>query len=309
MQQPGRRRRGGGVGGGRQGPRRDHQRRHAVFRQGQAVHLIRQGAQRIAERHPRYGQQQRAIFFRNLITRAHENAARPVDDVRFHARRYQAHQAVLQCLAIAARVFVPDHQVHRHALLPPVGMRLDQLAHQLEIGRVLDAQQHNGQIARDGVAPQARLPTAIFQQDGGLGAQQRVLIQDGVGQARVQLRVGIGGVELPHDDLGVGPRQFQRAVGQVAVLVFADQVHAGFAAVAHALHQVHDHGLLGFQRDGAADGRYRVQHRALGARQGAISGHGVWIRRASAPAQEQRAVGFIRGVISRAIRLAAMDGQ
>ncbi|MNQ00692.1 hypothetical protein D3C85_133460 [compost metagenome] len=86
MQQPGRRRRGGGVGGGRQGPRRDHQRRHAAFRQGQAVHLIRQGAQRIAERHPRYGQQQRPVFFRNLITRAHEDAARAVDDVRFHAR-------------------------------------------------------------------------------------------------------------------------------------------------------------------------------------------------------------------------------
>ncbi|MNI70927.1 hypothetical protein D3C73_1267680 [compost metagenome] len=91
------------------------------------------------------------------------------------------------------------------------------------------------------------------------------MIQDGVGQARVELRVGIGGVELPHDDLGVGPRQFQRAVGQMAVLVFADQVHARFAAVAHALHQINDHGLFGVQRDGAADGRYRIQHRTLGA--------------------------------------------
>ncbi|MNK94204.1 hypothetical protein D3C87_1143970 [compost metagenome] len=270
--------------GRRQGRRRDRQGRSADLRQAQAVHLVRQRAQRVAERYARHRQQQRAVLFRYLVAGAHEDAARAVDDVRLHARGDQAHHAVLKRLAVAARVLVPDHQIHRHALLPPVGMRLDQLANQLEVGRILDPKQHDGQVARDGVSPQTRLSAAILHQRRRLRAHGRVLVDDGVGKPCIELGVRLGGVQLAHDYLRVRPRQFQGPVGQVAIPVFADQVHAGAAAVTHALHQIDDRGFLRLQGDLAANRGDRVQHRTLAVRQRrvALQRLGISCRAASA---------------------------
>ena len=49
----------------------------------------------------------------------------------------QAHDLVVQQLAVAAALLVPDHQVDREALQAPVGVRLHQLAHQFDVGGVL----------------------------------------------------------------------------------------------------------------------------------------------------------------------------
>ena len=40
-------------------------------------------------------------------------------------------------------------------------MGLHELAHQVDVGRVADLQQHDRQIAGDGVAPEAGLPAAV----------------------------------------------------------------------------------------------------------------------------------------------------
>jgi hypothetical protein len=76
----------------------------------------------------------------------------------------------LQHLAVTGAILVPDHQVHRQPFQTPVGMRLNQLPHQFDIGKVADAQQHDRQVARDGITPKAGLPASITHQDAAFGA-------------------------------------------------------------------------------------------------------------------------------------------
>ena len=86
-----------------------------------------------------------------------ENASGPIDDVRFDAGGDQPDDLLLQSLPIAVVILVPDHQIDGESLEPPVGMRLHELAHQFDIGGIGDLQQHDRQVAGDGVAPQARI--------------------------------------------------------------------------------------------------------------------------------------------------------
>jgi hypothetical protein len=64
-------------------------------------------------------------------------------------------------------------------------MGLHELAHQFDVGRVADLQQHDRQIAGYRVAPQPGLPAPVPGDDGGIGAQRGVRVSDGTGQAYV----------------------------------------------------------------------------------------------------------------------------
>jgi len=66
------------------------------------------------------------VFFREICSAERmKMPARPIDHLGFQAHRHQAQDLVLQHLAIAGAVFVPDHQVHRQPLQAPVGMGLE----------------------------------------------------------------------------------------------------------------------------------------------------------------------------------------
>ena len=67
-------------------------------------------------------------------------------------------------------------------------MGLHELAHEIDIGRVPDLQQHDRQIAGDGVTPQPGLPAAILDEHGCVGAQGGIGVDDGARQARMKLR-------------------------------------------------------------------------------------------------------------------------
>ena len=76
--------------------------------------------------------------------------------------RDHAHDLVLQRPAGTRTVLVPDHQVDGQPLEPPVGVRLHQLPHQVDLRRRRAMRtQHDRQVAGDAVAPQARLPAAV----------------------------------------------------------------------------------------------------------------------------------------------------
>jgi hypothetical protein len=157
-----------------------------------------------------------------------------------------------------------------------------------------DLQQHDRQVARDAVAPQPRLPAPVAQQRCGAGAQRGLRIDHAAGQARIQLRVGLGGVELAQHHLAVRPGQFEDAVGQASVHVLVRQRQAGLAARGRAVDDVDERRLIGLQRDHAPGRRHRVEHRAGGARERC----GVPQRRRrmqpAAAADEARAVGLVR---------------
>ena len=171
--------------------RRRHQHRHDRCDRRTPADLFGQGAARIAEDHPRHRLQQHPVFLRDLLRRAHEDATGPVDHVRFDARGDQAHDLVLQLLPVTGLVLVPDHQVDRQPLQPPVGVRLHQLPHQFDVGRIADLQQHHRVVAGDRLAPQPRLAATVLQQHGLLGAQCGAGVQHEAGEALVQLRIGL----------------------------------------------------------------------------------------------------------------------
>ena len=112
------------------------------------------------------------------------------------------------------------------------------------LASVADAQQDDGQVAGDGVAPQAGLPAPVLHEHAGVGAQRGMGVEDRAGQAPVELRVRLAGVDLAQHHLGVGPGQLEDAVGEAPVLVFLDQAQGGIAAVADAVDQVHAGRLL-----------------------------------------------------------------
>ncbi|MNS87683.1 hypothetical protein D3C72_1216330 [compost metagenome] len=234
--------------------------------------------------------QQDAVFVGDLLGQAHEDAARAVDRLRIDARRDQAHDLVVQQLAVTRLLFVPDHQVDDQSLQAPVGMRLHHLARQFDIGRVAYLQQHDGQVAGNGIRPQAGLAALVLDQDAGLGAQGRIRIDHGIGQARIQLRVRFARVQLAQHHLAVRPGQLEHAVGQMAVLVFVDQVQRRIALFGHAGHAVDGDGLVGFERDDVADGHDGVEHGTLAATERATFLQRLRQLRRVAAADEARAV-------------------
>ena len=153
-------------------------------------------------------------------------------------RRDQAEDLLLQPLAVDVALLVPDHQVDGQALEPPPGVRLHHLPHEVDAARVADLQQHDRQVARDRIAPQPRLPAPVARSMLGVGAQRRLRVDDRAGQARVELRIGLAGVELAQHHLAVRPGELEHPVGQAPVAILVDQRQAGLAAVGHAVDDV-----------------------------------------------------------------------
>ena len=117
-------------------------------------------------------------------------------------------------------VFIPYHQVDGQPLQAPVRVGLKELADQFQIRRIRNLKQHDWKIAGNRIAPQTRLAALVLQNDRGFGAERRIGIDDGPGQASIELRVRFGGVDLPQGHLIVRPCQIEDAVGEAAILVF-----------------------------------------------------------------------------------------
>ena len=214
--------------------------------------------------------------------------------MRLDAGGDEAEDLLLQPLAVDVALLVPDHQVDRQALQAPPGVGLHHLPDEVDARRFTDPQQHDRQVARDGVAPQPRLAAPVAQQRRGIGAQRRLRVDHRAGQSRVELRVGLAGVDLAQDDLAVRPGEVEHAVGQPPVDVLVRQRQAGLARVGHAVDDVDDRGLRGLQRDHAPRRSHRVEHRPRAARQGAGLAQRLRRVQAAAAADEARAVGLMR---------------
>ncbi|MNP16378.1 hypothetical protein D3C76_1087690 [compost metagenome] len=125
------------------------------------VQLLFQRAEIVVEHQPGYRQSQQPVFGRQLLRRPYVNAAGAVEQGRFTAGGDDPHDQVLQLLAVTGLVFVPDQQVEREPLLAPVGMGQHYLLDQMNVGRVADLYQHDRQVARHPLAPQAGLVAPV----------------------------------------------------------------------------------------------------------------------------------------------------
>ncbi len=225
-----------------------HQLRHAHFRKLTPVKLFGQRSPVVRNDNSRNRLEQNTVLAGDMLHRPHENAARPIDHAGLDARGDQSNDLFLQLLPVTGVILVPDHQIHRQPFQAPVGMGLYELAHEIDIGRVANLQQHDRQIAGDGVTPQPGLPTAILDEHGRVGAQSGIHVDDGTGEARIKLRIGLGGIELPQHHLAVSPRQVEDAVRKIAVLVFVDQAQGHVAGVSDAQHDIDRRRLIRIER-------------------------------------------------------------
>jgi hypothetical protein len=91
---------------------------------------------------------------------------------------------------------------------------------------IADLTEHDRHVARHRMAPEPGLPAAVLREQAGLGAQRGVGIEDRAGQTRVELDIGLAGIELAQHHLAVGPGQVEDAIGQALVLVLLDQSQA-----------------------------------------------------------------------------------
>ena len=199
----------------------------------------------------------------------------------------------MQALPVTGMVLVPDHQIDGQAFQPPVGMGLDQLADEIDIGGIADLQQDDRQIAGNRIAPQPGLAAAVAGKHAGIGAQRGIGMDHRTSQPGIKLGIGLGRIELTQDHLAVRPGQVEDAVGEMPILVFLDQAKGHLAALGNARHQVDGHRLFRAQGQQMANGDDRIQHGAIGPGQRTGLAQRQWIGRGPRPTNKALAIGFI----------------
>ena len=99
--------------------------------------------------------QQDAVLRRQLLGRAHEDSAGAVDEALLHAGGDQSEDLVVELLAVSALFVVPDDQVDDDTFEAQVGVGLDHLADQVDVGGVGDTDEGDGMVAGDRLSPQS----------------------------------------------------------------------------------------------------------------------------------------------------------
>jgi hypothetical protein len=65
-------------------------------------------------------------------------------------------------LAVSGVIFIPDHEVDAQSLETPVCVRLHKLTHEIDIFKIENLQQHNGQVAGNCISPQSGLSATVL---------------------------------------------------------------------------------------------------------------------------------------------------
>ncbi|MCK7491006.1 MAG: hypothetical protein MZW92_03845 [Comamonadaceae bacterium] len=94
----------------------------------------------------------------------------------------------------------------------------------------------------------------------GVGAQRGIGVDHGAGKASIELRVGLGGVDLPQEHLAVCPCQVKDAVCEAPVLVFLHEAQADVAGFADAGDNIDRCRFFRIERDPIPDGDNRIEH-------------------------------------------------
>ena len=129
----------------------------------------------------------------------------------------------------------------------------------------------------------------------GVGAQRGIGVDDRAGQAPIELRIGLGGIDLPQHHLAVCPGQIEDAIRETPILVFLDQAQGRIAGFADAGDHIDRCRLFRIERDPIADGDNRIEHRALAARErpGIASPIACGSATVLATADEPHAIGLV----------------
>jgi len=255
--------------------------------------LLRQRTVAIAEDNPGNRLQKNGVPFEDLVGRAHEDPAGLIDAVGVEAGGDQLRDLFDQGGVATALPLAEDHEVHRQSVQAPIRVAGYKLARQIDIRRVCNAQQHDRQIAGNGIGPQTRPALAIPAENARVGAQRSVGVDDRTGKTCVEPRIRFAGLEPAQDRLATRRRHCENAIGNLPILVSLDQCHTRLACPADAADQIDDCGFTRIERDGTADRGHRIEHRARAPRQCRVVVQRLRISRGAAATDEAHAIRLI----------------
>ncbi len=200
------------------------------------------------------------ILFRHLVDIPHENAAGLIEHRTFSSAMDQTDDGIQQVLAIAGKGLGPDHQIHAQPLVAPVGIGPDHLAGQAQVGEIVHAQEDDGQVARDTMAPKARGSFTIAGDQAGAGSAPDIRVENRAGCAAEKLRLRLTDPQLMQQNLIMGPGQVEEPLGQAVVMIFIHQGHGASPVFINAHQGIHGDALSGRQPNPAAHSDNGVQH-------------------------------------------------
>jgi hypothetical protein len=97
------------------------------------LQLLQQAAATVDDDDARDGLQQQPVLRGDLVGGPHEDATRTVDHVGFDPGRDQAHDFIVELLAVAGLILGPDHQVNDQAFHAPVRACQQQLPDEADL--------------------------------------------------------------------------------------------------------------------------------------------------------------------------------
>ena len=190
----------------------------------QADDLVGEAAPTAEEDRPGGRLEERPVLGGELVAAqdGHPAAARmTVADQDGLARPDERLERTLEILGVRRAMFVEDDQVDVEELQPPVLVRAQELADDVEVLRLVDPDQHDRQVARDAVSPQAWCSPFVASQQARRRSERRVRVEDPVGQALEEMGLVRLDPQVMELDLRLRPGEGHRPLegGRLPVLV------------------------------------------------------------------------------------------
>ncbi len=274
-----------------------------------ALELLEEPATLRRQNDARDGSQKGSRFGRDEVGAQHEDAARLSFRAGLRTRLACPDQGLdrdLKLLDIGGLALVQDDEIDGELFHPPIFVRLQQFADDVDIFDIGDAQKHDRQIAGNALRPQTGLRAAAPHDRIRGRAQGRRGIDHMSREPLKQPRLARRHAEMVELHLSLRPRQHRGARERGGVAMLVDAVEQRCAAGGGDGPKGHANGRARRDADAAADREDRVEDGADRIRQRPAIHHGDGRANAAAAAEESRSVGFEFGS---ADGFAVDDGQ
>ena len=145
-------------------------------------------------------------------------------DLRGLARSHDGLQRVLEILSVRDAVLVDDDEVDVEQLQPPVLVRPEQLADEVDVRGVVDPHEDDREVPGDAVRPQSGRPALVPGQQGGRRPKRRIRVEDPVGEALEEMGLVGLDAQVVELDLGLRPGQGRRPLEGCRFAILVGQV-------------------------------------------------------------------------------------
>ena len=201
-------------------------------------------------------------------------------------------QSGMQLRGIGRRALVHDDEIHNQPFEPPKCVRTQQQADDIKVLRIVDARQHDGQVAGYSEGPQGGGPQQVLGEKLAGRSQPGIEIQHRIGGALKQFSLLDRDAEIAQLRFGRGAGAGFGEIEGRQVTEFVGQCERRRAARADPEPKIDACGFSGRDPHPPAQGQHRIQHRSDAAGQRPRIDDRDRIAQAVTPAEKTRSIGF-----------------